>query len=238
MKRTPSFAAAVHYFYFALSVLCLTAGIIFLGDFALFSCELIAFSLIYSGVSVSAAYFIQRSGDSAPGKGCVLRYILLASLSFAFTLAVIFTSPYVEIAAQGFLFAGNYFIFILLIWLPLARIPAVRETISRLSISMEGAKKLAGEHSAMFRAGGYAIGSDPAIDALLRDIWLHRDEPLPYVRGLEAAFCRKLIRESEARLKRLEAEPAPTPDQKRLASMTRGRLAGYRERLRQLQRQG
>ncbi len=190
----------LHYLFFSFAVFSLTAGVMLSGSAFMESLSFFGMSLFYCASSLFIAYRFYRDYREAAEPFRIIRlyflpYISLVPCTMVPVVAMILTFPSLAGLVYSFLFINYYMLFVIAIGFAASRLRMISKLFEMYgSYTLGKARRLAEKH-ALFPelAGGYKIGSDPAIDEILDGIWAHRDYPLPYVRMFETAACERHI---------------------------------------------
>jgi hypothetical protein len=206
-----SYLKTFHYLFFSFAVFSLTAGIMFF-DFARFeSLNFFGLGLFYCLASLLAAYYFYRNYREIVEPIRVIRlyalpYIILVFWTILSLTAVVLVTPSILGLVYSFLFINYYMFFVVLIGLAAGRFRFISRFFEVYNFFILGrAKKIARKYALTIYTAHYKIGSDPKLDAILDEIWVHRSYPIPYIRKFETTLCEKHVIEINRILEKLKA---------------------------------
>ncbi len=206
-----SYLKTFHYLFFSFAVFSLTAGIMFF-DFAMFeSFNFFGLGLFYCLVSLLAAHYFYRNYREIIEpikviKLYLLPYIILVCWTIGSLTAIVLLTPSIIGLIYSFLFINYYMFFVIVIGLAASRFRFISKFFEVYNVFILGrAKKIAKKYALSIYVAHYKIGSDPKLDAVLDEIWIHRDYPIPYIRKFETALCEKHVIEINRILEKMRA---------------------------------
>ncbi len=190
---------SLHYFFFSLAVMSLTAGIMFFDLTTWESLNFFVLGYFYFAASLVIAYYFYKDYRETLEPIKVVRfyllpYMVLVFFTIGFMVLFVLTAPSIIQLIQSFLFVDYYVFFLIAIGFLLSRFKLVSRLFEMYNVFVfRKAKKLAKKYAYLVNIDEYEIGSSPEIDEIFDEIWIHKNYPLPYIRKLEIAICERHI---------------------------------------------
>jgi len=203
----------LHYFFFSLSILSLTIGIMFFDFMSFDSLVFFGLSYAYCISSLAIAYYFYKDYKETMEALRIIRliafpYIVISVFTVGAVALMASIFPFITELIYSFMFVNFYVIFVLVIGLAMSRFRMVSRFFETYSyIIMRKAKRIAEKYALITDVQQYRIGTNPEADQLLDDIWANRDYPLPYVREFEIALCEEHVRRINRIIGNLKSKP-------------------------------
>ncbi len=205
-----AYLKTLHYIFFSLSVLSLTAAISFWESYTVQSVLLLIPFVAYTNSSIWLAYFFYKDYTDEVKNIFVLRfyalpYVLLGAISLLATEAIVLLSPLLSGLLYSFFLVNFYYTFVIMIGAGLYLFKPVRrffEFQTRLFVSR--GRELAMRFSRLKDIRRYEPGQDPVMDEMFEEIWSHKEYPTPYIQNLEIAVCENRIVEIDTELRMIK----------------------------------
>jgi hypothetical protein len=188
-----------HYLFFSLAIFSMTSGIMFFDFVTWESLSFFVLGYFYCVSSLVIAYYYYKDYRQTLEKMKIVRvyfvpYMVLVFWTIGCFTLLVWTFPSILPLVNSFLFVDYYIFFFIVVGFALGKFRLVSKFFEVYNIFvLRRAMKIAKEHASFVDVSEYKIGSDPEMDEILDDIWVHKDYPLPDVRKFETAVCESHI---------------------------------------------
>ena len=230
----------LHYLFFSLAVLSMTAGIMFFNFAILESINFFFLGSFYCISSLLIAYYFYKDYRETVEPLRVIRvylapYIILDFWTIGIMALLVWTFPSIISLIYSFLFIDYYIFFFIITGLVLSRFKIVSKFFEMYNVLvLNGAMRIAKEYVRFVDISEYSVGSNPEIDEILDEIWAHRGYPLPHIRKLEIAMCEKDIMDLNKMISRMR-ERGADESQQRIIKHLENIKDGYLEKIREIE---
>lgn len=192
-----------------MSIFSLVAAINFWENFNLQSIMLAVSCFAYANISIWLAYFFYRDYkqeiESSMIREYAFPYIFLSLYVLFMTELLMFIVPGFKSLVYSILFVNYYFLSAIAVGAVIYTVKPLRRLFDFYDIRvLEKAKRIAEKFSGLPEIGAYVPRTNPEIDAMLDEIWSHKEYPARQVRALEIGMCKNRIREIESKINTLE----------------------------------